>query len=142
MTEKTKLLETSSFISLNNSSTKSTNKVKKNSESNSNIISFKSIVINIFCILFLLDRTTFSKNEQTKTEMFYERNLINLISILKRNLENAEIKLNEQEYKENIKKQWRLLSKIVDRLLLYIFVIFSFLLLGGIVYQAPNVSLY
>jgi hypothetical protein len=60
--------------------------------------------------------------------------------ILKKNLENAEIKFNEQEHKEKIKKQWQLLSKIVDRILLYLFIFFSFLILGGIIYQAPNLS--
>ena len=42
---------------------------------------------------------------------------------------------NEHEDKENMKMEWRLISKIVDRLLLYLFVLFTFFILALIINQ-------
>ena len=58
-----------------------------------------------------------------------------LISNLNKNLEKTETKLMEEEMKDKFKKQWALLSKIADRLFLYIFLVSTIIILGGIINQ-------
>jgi nicotinic acetylcholine receptor len=64
--------------------------------------------------------------------------LIKLISKLNENFAKREIRLAEEEMNEKIKKQWILLSNVIDRLLLYVFLFVTFFVLGGIINQAPN----
>ena len=59
-----------------------------------------------------------------------------LISKLNKNLEKAEHDMFENLFLEKVKNQWILLSKIIDRLLLYIFMLLTSFVLGGIILQA------
>ena len=64
--------------------------------------------------------------------------MIKLISKLNKNLEITEGNLNLEDYNNRIKFQWKLLSKIFDRILLVTFSIITFFVLGSILIQAPN----
>ena len=61
-----------------------------------------------------------------------------LFSKLSLNLEKTEITLKQQEKNALIRKQWTLLAKIADRLLLYFFILITLFLLGLIMNTAPN----
>ena len=65
-----------------------------------------------------------------------------LISKLNKNLDKVEHEKFEHEYLEKVKNQWILLSKIIDRLLLYIFLIATSLIFGGILLQAPYANFF
>ena len=69
---------------------------------------------------------------------FYQRKLIHLISKLNKNLETSEMNLKQQEFKKNFKAQWTLLSKIIDRLLLIIFVFLTVVNLASMIIQVPS----
>ena len=73
---------------------------------------------------------------------FNNKKIMKLISKFDRHLDSTQKKLLHQEYKENIKKQWILLSKIVDRLFLYFFILMTFFILGGIINSAPNAEFF
>jgi hypothetical protein len=58
--------------------------------------------------------------------------LIDLVSKLNKNLEKIQRSNFDQEFSEKIKNQWALLSKIIDRLLLYGFLLITTFILGNI----------
>jgi hypothetical protein len=58
--------------------------------------------------------------------------LIDLVSKLNKNLEKIQKSNFDQEFSEKIKNQWALLSKIIDRLLLYGFLLITTFILGNI----------
>jgi nicotinic acetylcholine receptor, invertebrate len=79
------------------------------------------------------------KNEKSISNLQLNHlKLIKLISKLNENFAKREIRLAEEEMNEKIKKQWILLSNVIDRLLLYVFLFVTFFVLGGIINQAPN----
>ena len=55
-----------------------------------------------------------------------------LISKLSKNLEKAEHRRIDHELTEKVKNQWVLLSKIIDRILLYAFILSTTFILGNI----------
>ena len=79
-----------------------------------------------------------SSNNGDDVTLIDHEKLMRLISKLNKNLEKAEITFYKQEMNEKIKKQWTLLSKVADRLLLYIFIFLNIFILGSIINEAPN----
>jgi hypothetical protein len=92
----------------------------------------------------LISKLVSSSSSAEKNDVKYsigngnERRLIKLISKLNKNLETTEDNINLEEYNNIIKAQWKLLSKIFDRMLLITFSIITFFVLGSILIQAPN----
>ena len=70
------------------------------------------------------------------------RTLLKSIFSLNKNLEKAECMLNDQEIKDKIKKQWQMMAKVIDRVLMIVFVLFTIITLTGIIMQAPNAKFY
>ena len=68
--------------------------------------------------------------------------MFELISKLNKSLEKTEINYLQHEYQEKIKKQWMLLSKIIDRIFLTVFSLITLFTLSSILLQAPNLKLF
>ena len=80
-------------------------------------------------------RTSQDSNQTDQNE------LIKLISKFTKYLQKSQMKYDQIEDKRGINNQWRLLSEVVDRLLLYIFIFSTFIVLFVILNQAPNAKL-
>ena len=68
--------------------------------------------------------------------------LCKLLKTVNSNLEKAECRQLEKEYKEEIRNQWTQLSKVVDIVLAYVFIIGTAFLLLFIINQAPNAKIF
>jgi hypothetical protein len=77
-------------------------------------------------------------NTHQDSNQMDQNELIKLISKFTKNLQKSQVKYDKIEEKRKIKKQWRLLSEIVDRLLFYIFLSSTLIILLAIINQAPN----
>jgi len=77
-------------------------------------------------------------NANQDSNQMDQNELIKLISKFTKNLQKSKVKYDRIEEKRQIKKQWRLLSEIVDRLLFYIFLSSTLTILFAIINQAPN----
>jgi hypothetical protein len=67
-----------------------------------------------------------------------DKQLKRLIERLNENFEKIELKLYEREVRDIVKKEWRQLAIIIDRLMLVIFVILTVLTLVTIFNQRPD----
>ena len=56
-------------------------------------------------------------------------------------IEQNEQRYEEQEHNRNIEQEWQILGRVVDRLLVYIFIISSMLVFLLIFFQAPHLRL-
>ena len=81
----------------------------------------------------LLKKNCLLQNE--KISNLNDKKLIKMMSKLNENFEKNEMRIKVKEIKDKIEKQWTLLSSIIDRLLLFIFIFLTFFILGSIVNQ-------
>ncbi|CAF5039726.1 unnamed protein product, partial [Rotaria sp. Silwood1] len=75
--------------------------------------------------------TTTTNNNNVKSSIHYIHRLI----------EKNEHRCEEQEHKIRIVQEWQILGQVVDRLLVYIFLICTILVFGFILLQAPRLRL-
>ena len=100
------------------------------------------------CITILGKQVSFRRNCSLKNEKISISNfqlnhlkLIKIISKLNENFNKREIRLAEEDMNEKVRKQWSLLSRVIDRLLLYLFMFLTFFVLGGIINQVSSFKL-
>jgi hypothetical protein len=67
-----------------------------------------------------------------------QQNFFRLMRRLNANIERNELRLYDLEIRELIKNEWRQLAMIIDRLMLYIFIVFTSIVLISIFYQRPD----
>jgi hypothetical protein len=67
-----------------------------------------------------------------------QQNFFRLMRRLNANIERNELRLYDLEIRELIKNEWRQLAMIIDRLMLYIFTVFTSVVLLSIYYQRPE----
>ena len=83
----------------------------------------------------------FGRKSKDNTYLSFQpdhKKMIRQISKLCSRLENIEIKINENEFKKKIQKQWMMMAKIIDRFLLYFFSISFCITVTVISIQMPK----
>ncbi|CAF2799300.1 unnamed protein product [Rotaria sp. Silwood2] len=87
----------------------------------------------------LVLRSYTSKQQIHKSS--HNNNFKSSIHYIHRLIEKNERRCEEQENKTKIAQEWQILGQVVDRLLVYLFLICTILVFGFILFQAPHLRL-
>ncbi|CAF4051289.1 unnamed protein product [Rotaria sordida] len=89
----------------------------------------------------LVLRSYTSKQQIQKSNYNNNNNFKSSIHYIHRLIEKNERRCEEQERKTKLAQEWQILGQVVDRLLVYLFLICTIFVFGFILFQAPHLRL-